>query len=112
MLNPMRIAALGLMLALGVPAFAIPPVPRPATEFTFVEPSGQRTLLSSYKGKVVVIQFLMTWCEHCQRFSKLLTGLQKELGPKGVQMLGVAFDDNVTPEKAATYRQKIGRAHV
>ena len=104
----MRIATAVLLIALMVPALAIPPVPRPSKEFTFVEPSGKQTLLTSYKGKVVIIQFLFTWCQHCQAFSRVLTGLQKELAPQGVQMLGVAFDDNVTPAVASAYVQKYG----
>jgi len=102
----MRIAAAAALLSLVIPAFGIPPVPRPSKEFTFVEPSGKQTLLTSYKGKVVIIQFLFTWCPHCQAFSGVLGKLQKELGPKGVQMIGVAFDDNVNPAAAATYNQK------
>ena len=104
----MRITAATLALALAIPAFAIPPVPRPSKEFTFVDPSGKQTLLTSYKGKVVIIQFLFTWCQHCQAFSAVLTNLQKELAPKGVQMLGVAFDDNVSPAIAAAYSTKFG----
>jgi peroxiredoxin len=104
----MRITAAALLIALVVPALAIPPVPRPSKEFTFVEPSGRQTLLTNYKGKVVIIQFLFTWCQHCQAFSRVLTGLQRELAPKGVQMLGVAFDDNVSGPVAAMYQQKYG----
>ena len=105
----MRIAAATVLLALALPVFAIPPVPRPSKEFTFVDPSGKQTLLTSYKGKVVVIQFLFTWCSHCQAFSGTLTKLQKELGSK-VQMLGVAFDDNVNPAAAKDYAQKYAPA--
>lgn len=104
----MRIVAVLLLVALAVPALAIPPVPRQSKEFTFVDPSGKQTLLTGYKGKVVIIQFLFTWCQHCQAFSGVLTKLQKELAPKGVQMLGVAFDDNVTPAVAANYVAKFG----
>jgi peroxiredoxin len=104
----MRIAAAASLVALAIPALAFPPVPRPAKEFTFVEPSGKQTLLTSYKGKVVIIQFLFTWCQHCQAFSRVLTGLQTELAPKGVQMLGVAFEDNppASPASAAQYSKQ------
>ena len=106
MRNTARTAAATLLLALAIPAVAIPPVPRPSKEFTFVEPIGRQTLLSSLKGKVVIVQFLFTWCPHCQAFSKMLTGLQKDLTPKGVQMFGVAFDDNVVPLSATNYKQQ------
>ena len=72
-----------LLIALGVSAFAAPPVPRPAKELEIVEPNGKHDLLTSYKGKVVVVQFLYTTCPHCQAYSQLLTKIQKEYGSKG-----------------------------
>jgi|SRR5579863_8080238 thiol-disulfide isomerase/thioredoxin len=79
--------------ALGVGAFAASPVPRPAKELEIIEPGGRHDLLTSYKGKVVVVQFLYTTCPHCQAYSQLLTKLQGEYGPKGFQCLGAAFNE-------------------
>ena len=99
---------LAVVLALAIPMLAAtPPVPRPAKEFTFVDPSGKQTLLSSYKGKAVCIQFLYTTCPHCQALSKELSKVQTELGPKGLQVLGVTFDE-ATPAKAAAYQRQFG----
>ena len=81
-------------------------MPRPAKEFTVATPQGQHILLSSLKGKVVVVQFLFTWCPHCQAFSKVLTQFNREYGPRGFQALGVAFEDDVTKDKAVSYAQQ------
>ncbi len=81
-------------IAVSQVANAQPPLPRKAPELTIAEPSGHSTLLSSYKGKVVVIAFINTGCQHCQRECQMLTQLYKEVGPHGVQMLAVAFNDN------------------
>jgi len=89
----MRLAPLAAFVALGVSALAIPPVPRKSPEFAIVEPSGKQTLLSSYKGKVVVLALMHTTCPHCQREAVMLTKLQNELGPRGLQVLGTAFND-------------------
>ena len=86
------VAALGLS-AFGISVFAAPPVPRPAKELEIVEPNGKHDLLTSYRGKVVLVQFLYTTCPHCQAYSQLLSKIQKEYGPKGFQALGVAFND-------------------
>ncbi len=88
-----------LSLALGASAFAAMPVPRQSKEFTFVQPDGKQILLSSLKGKVVVIQFLYTTCPHCQALSKELTKLSAELGPN-VQMMGVAFEEDEAAKEA------------
>jgi peroxiredoxin len=73
---------------------AQPAMPRKAPELTIVEGSGKQTLLSSYRGKVVALAFILTTCPHCQNECQLLTKLQGELGPKGFQPLAVAFNDN------------------
>ena len=104
----MRTVLAAALLALAVPGLAIPPVPRASKEFTFVEPSGKQTLLTSLKGKVVIVQFLFTWCPHCQAFSKMLTGMQKDFSAKGVQFMGVAFDDNIAPAGSCCARSPMG----
>ncbi|MEO7650775.1 MAG: TlpA disulfide reductase family protein [Bryobacteraceae bacterium] len=68
------------------------PVPRPAGEFVVKTiPSGQH-LVSQYKGKVVLLTFFLTTCPHCQQSSMILSKLQNEFGPKGLQVLGAAFN--------------------
>ena len=71
-------------------------MPRKAPELTIAEPSGHSTLLSSYKGKVVVIAFVSTTCPHCQHECQMLTQLYKETKSSGVQMLAVAFNENAS----------------
>lgn len=84
-------------------ATAKPKVPRPAREFTVVEAGGKQTLLTSMKGKVVFMQFLFTTCPHCQALSQVMTKLSKELGPQGLQVVGVAFDDGADAVKSSLY---------
>jgi len=92
-----------VLATLGASAFAAPPVtPRPAKELEIVEPGGKHDLLTSYKGKVVVVQFLSTACSHCQAYSKMLTKLQGEYGSKGFQALGGAFIES-EPAQVSNY---------
>jgi peroxiredoxin len=79
--------------ALCVPAWGAPPVPRKSPEFTIHDPSGKQILLSSYRGKVVVMPFMFTTCPHCQREAQMLTKLQREFAARGVVMLGTVFND-------------------
>lgn len=98
----MRIAIVSALLASSLALQAAAPVPRPSKEFTILMPSGKQTLLSSYRGKVVMAAFMFTTCPHCQALSKVITKLQGELGPRGFQAVGVAFNDEVnTPSPAA-----------
>jgi thiol-disulfide isomerase/thioredoxin len=90
----MRIATVTAILAAALPAFAVmPSVPRPAKELVITEPSGKKTLLTSLKGKVVYVQFLFTTCPHCQHLSQVMTKINTDLGPKGLQVVGVGFDN-------------------
>lgn len=65
---------------------------RPAPEFTIHMADGSNKLLSSYKGKVVVLAMMQTGCPHCQHFAQQLGMYQQEYGARGVQVLGVVFD--------------------
>jgi peroxiredoxin len=99
----MRLATIATaFVALGVSALAIPPVPRKSPEFVIQEASGKQTLLTSLKGKVVVFALMYTTCPHCQREAVMLTKLQNELGPRGLQVIGTTFDDS-NPGKVANF---------
>ncbi|MDP8989230.1 MAG: TlpA family protein disulfide reductase [Acidobacteriota bacterium] len=89
----MRALAATAFVALTVSALATPPVPRKSPEFTSTDPAGKPVLLSSLKGKIVVMPFMFTTCPHCQHEAQMLTKLQQEFGPRGVVMLGTVFND-------------------
>jgi peroxiredoxin len=68
------------------------PAPRPASDLRFVSHRGQQIQLSAFKGKVVVVEFLLTTCPACMDAARILSRLQTELGPKGFQALGLAIN--------------------
>lgn len=76
---------------------------RPSPEFAFTMPGGRQDLLSNYKGKVVVLEFLFTTCPHCQQSATMLSRFQREYGAKGLQVMGVAI--NPDPDIAGFSRQ-------
>lgn len=87
------ISSLTLGVCLLPAALAQPAAPRPANDFRLVEPSGKTLKLSDYRGKVVVLQFLYTTCPHCQATARMFSGLENELGSAGLQVLGIAFNE-------------------
>lgn len=89
-----KLVDLIVVLALTVVALPAAPqdVPRKSPELIIAEPSGKTTLLSSFKGKVVVIEFLFIQSEHCIRVAKMLNRLNTELGASGFQAVGIVFD--------------------
>ena len=101
----MRLALLPAFLATCVSLFAAPPLPRKSPELTIAGPTVKSTPLSSYRGKVVVLEFLNTTCSHCQYAAGMLSKLQTDLGPKGFQAIGVAFV-NSSPDEVKSFIQQ------
>jgi peroxiredoxin len=93
-MNRLRITwtFLAIFVIASVFSLAAVPVPRKSPEFTIAEPSGRKVLLSSLKGKVVVMEFFFIKSEHCMRVARTLNELNTELGPQGFQAVGVVFD--------------------
>jgi len=89
------VASLALFLGLAVPALAVLSTPRASPEFTIVEPSGRTTLLSSLKGRVVVMEFLLVRCAGCLRVAQTMDKLNGEMGGGGLQPIGIAFDNGI-----------------
>ena len=87
----MRFASLLLTAAA---ALAQIKLPRPAPDFPFVEPSGQIAKLSSFRGQVVLLAFVLTTCPHCQAASRDFEKLQHEFAPRGFRAMEVAFDES------------------
>jgi peroxiredoxin len=91
MLKPVPFRALAAA-CLAVTAAAAADVPRPAPDFTINVPGGQAVQLSQYRGKVVVLAFILTTCPHCQKTVGILSTMQNEYGPRGLQVLASAID--------------------
>jgi peroxiredoxin len=92
-------AFLGLILLGPRLVLQAAPLSRISPDFNINYPSGKTTVLSSFKGKVVVMAFLFVKSQHCQRVAQTLNSLQAELGPRGFQSIAIAFD---APNAAAT----------
>jgi peroxiredoxin len=67
------------------------PASRKSPEFSINKSSGDEVLLSSLKGKVVVMEFMFVGSAHCLDLAEMLNKLQADLGPRGFQAIAVAF---------------------
>jgi len=68
------------------------PVPRPSPDFTIHLTPTTHASPKQYKGKVVLLALIQTTCPHCQQSTQILSGLQKQYGPRGLQILAAAFN--------------------
>jgi peroxiredoxin len=85
-------------------ALAVPPLPRKSPEFTIVEPGGKQSLLTSYHGKVVLLGFFATWCQHCQRTAQAFSNLQTAFGAEGLQTIGIAINPEANDSTVNEFR--------
>jgi len=85
---------LGVTFLLSGIALATPgPVAlRRSPDFDITEPGKPDLLLSSFKGKVVVLEFLFARSQHCLRVARTLNKLRDELGSEGFQPVAIVFD--------------------
>src|SRR4051794_20421139 len=67
-------------------------LPRPAGDLTINLNGGKKLQLSTYKGKPLVLAFILTTCSHCQATTGMLSKLQAEYGPRGLQVVESAID--------------------
>src|ERR1041384_6058719 len=86
------IRRLGTVLTLAALVVSGAELPRKEPEFTINLNGGKKLQVSDYRGKGVVLAFILTTCSHCQATTGLLTRLQAEYGPRGLQVLESAID--------------------
>lgn len=70
---------------------------RPAPDFTLPLIDGGQLRLSSYRGKVVLLDFWATWCVPCREETPHFVELQQKYGAQGLQIIGVSMDDGREP---------------
>jgi thiol-disulfide isomerase/thioredoxin len=77
---------------------AIPDLP--LTDLT----TGNAITLSSFRGKVLLLDVWATWCGPCKRAMPLVEELQKQYALRGLQVIGVSDEDRPVLEKFVAER--------
>ena len=77
----------------GLPLSAATKLPRPAPELSITLNSGEQALLSRLRGKVVMLEVLLTTCPHCQRCAMTMQKVLNDYAAKGVAAMGAAVND-------------------
>lgn len=70
--------------------------------FSFKNSSDQTVSLSdpAFKGKAVIVQIMGSWCPNCMDETAYLAGLYDRFQPKGLEVIGLAYERTSDPEKA------------
>jgi cytochrome c biogenesis protein CcmG/thiol:disulfide interchange protein DsbE len=65
-----------------------------APDFALTDATGSSVRLSSYKGKVVLLNFWATWCGPCKIEIPWFVDFEKTYNGRGFAVLGVSLDDD------------------
>ncbi|HXW89549.1 MAG TPA: TlpA disulfide reductase family protein [Terriglobales bacterium] len=71
-----------------------------APDFSLSQLSGEQLQLSTYRGKVVLLDFWATWCDPCREVIPRFVDLQNKYRSQGLQIIGVSMDDEPEPVRA------------
>jgi peroxiredoxin len=78
-----------------------------APDFSLPDLTGQKLDLSSYRGKVILLDFWATWCDPCRDEIPRFVELQNKYGGQGLQIIGVSMDDGPEPVRDFYQRFKM-----
>ena len=78
-----------------------------APDFSLPDLTGQKLDLSSYRGKVVLLDFWATWCDPCREEIPQFVELQNKYSDRGLQIIGVSMDDGPEPVREFYQRFKM-----
>lgn len=78
-----------------------------APEIKLASPAGEPLALSSYRGKVVLIDFWASWCGPCRRENPNIVKIYEKYKNSGFEIFGVSLDENVEAWKAAIQKDGI-----
>ena len=78
-----------------------------APDFELPALDGKNLKLSDLRGKAVLLNFWATYCGPCKIEMPWFVELQKEYGPQGFQIVGVAMDD-ASLEDTAKFAKEMG----
>jgi thiol-disulfide isomerase/thioredoxin len=84
--------------------------PKPGTvapDFALESLDGKTVRLSDFRGKAVLLNFWATWCEPCKLEMPWFVELEKQYGPQGLAVVGVAMDDS-GKDKVAKFAKEMG----
>jgi thiol-disulfide isomerase/thioredoxin len=78
----------------------------PVPELSLKDQSGQMHSLSSYRGKIVVLNFWATWCTPCRQELPMLDKVARDYAGKDVVFVAASLDDKSTQKHISGFLQK------
>jgi thiol-disulfide isomerase/thioredoxin len=78
-----------------------------APEISLPGLNGQTATLSSFKGRVVLIDFWASWCGPCRHNNPRLVKFYKKYHPQGLEIISISLDQDPGEWKKAVEKDKL-----
>jgi peroxiredoxin len=78
-----------------------------APDFTLKDMNGKNVTLSSFRGKVVLLNFWATWCPPCKAEMPDLNRLYRDTKHRGFEIIAVSTDKSIDHVKDFLSKSKV-----
>ncbi len=100
------------MLSNRVEALKYVAIGMPAVDFALNDTTGNPIAISSFRGKVLLIDFWASWCKPCREENPRVVQLYNDFKDKGFEIIGVSFDENKEKWIDAIQKDNLNWPHI
>ncbi len=84
----------------------------PAADFALNDSTGNPIAISSFKGKILLIDFWASWCGPCRRENPNVVRIYNDYKDKGFEIIGVSFDESKSKWIDAIHQDQLTWPHI
>ena len=84
------------------------PPENPAPDFTITDLDGNKVTLSTFRGKVVVLDLMATWCPPCKEEMKHLNEIHDKYDSARVVIMSIGIDTSESEKQLSDFKNEFG----